>query len=255
MIYLHLSTGNIVPLDGVMKDSHSAISQITQFPLEDGSFVNDHTILKPKTLNISTGVMKSDNPSEMYSTMVALRDERVLMDIQTHLELYENFLLESVEPVRDAGVGDLIMISLKFQEVKFAKSKQIKIESRTLSSDDAKNKLVSSNKRGEVAHKESVTVDGKKNFELDLTDEPRQSVSVNKFDVDVGYNSLLSTWFVGVGEGGERRFNGIKATPNKNLVEFMGEDKSLVAVTKKEEINREDLKDSKVIYTPDTKDV
>jgi len=208
----------------------------------------------PKTLAVSTGVMKSDNPSEVYSTMVALRDERVLIDIQTHLELYENFLLESVEPVRDAGVGDLIMMSLKFQEVKFAKSKQMLIESRTLGSDEAKNKLSSTHKRGEVAHKESVTMEGKKSFELDLTDEPKQSVSVDEFDVDVGYNSLMSSWFVGVGEDGENKFNGIKATPNKNLVEFMGEDKSLVAVTKKEEIHREDLKDSKVIYTPDTKD-
>ena len=255
MIYLHLSTGEIISFDGVVKDSHSSTSEITQFPLEDGSFVNDHTILKPKTLNVSTGVMKSDNPSEVYTTMVALRDERVLLDIQTHLDLYENFLLESVETTREATVGDLIMMSLKFQEVKFAKSKQMLIESRTLSSSDAKDKLTSSNKRGEVSHKESLSVEGKKSFELDLSNEPKQSVSVDKFDVDAGYNSIMSSWFVGVGEDGESKFNGIKVTPNKNLVEFMGEDKSLVAVTKKEEINREDLKSSTVFYVPDTKDV
>ena len=253
MIYLHLATGTVVPFDGVIKDTHSASSTITQFPLEDGSFVNDHTILKPKTLSISTGVMSSNKPEDIYSTLIDIRDKRILMDIQTHLNLYENFLLESVEPVRDAGVGDLIMMSIKFQEVKFAKSKQMLIESRTLKSDDAKNKLTSTNKRGEVAHKESVAKNGKKSFELDLTDEPKQSVSVDDVDVDVGYNSLMSSWFVGVGEDGEKKFNGIKATPNKNLIEFMGEDKSLVAVTSKEDIGREDLKNSKVIYTPNTK--
>ena len=156
--------------------------------------------------------------------------------------------------MRDAGVGDLIMMSLKFQEVKFAKSKQMLIESSTLRDADAQDKLTSVHRRGEVNHREIDVPKGEKSFELNLTDEPKQSVSVADFDVDVGYNSILSSFFVGVGEDGEKKFNGIKATPNKNLVGFMGEKKSLVAVTKKEEIGREDLKDAQVIYTPNQKD-
>ena len=119
MIYLHLEDGEVIVFDGVLKDAHSATAQITEFPLEDGSFVNDHTILKPKTLKISIGEEEEDNPSEIYNTMINIRDKRVLMDIQTHLKLYENFLLESVEPVRDATVGDLVMFSINFKERKF----------------------------------------------------------------------------------------------------------------------------------------
>jgi len=251
MIYLHLSDGSIIDIDGTIKDTHDVRAEITNFPLEDGSFVNDHTILKPKIIKVNCGVMDGENPPDIYSEMTRLRDERVLMDIQTHLALHKNFLIESVSPTREVSVGDLIMFDLVFKEVHFAKSKQIKIPRSILKGDNAKDKLSSTTARGEIDHRE-IEFEGKKGLEVSTTADSKQSAVVDDYGVEFSHNSLLDKWFLGTKDKtGAREYSGIKVEPNKDLVGFMNKKQKLIVLNKGDNIARDDLQKSKVVYLPE----
>lgn len=159
MVFLY-ADGGVISIDGDLKGSHNAKATITDFPIESGGFVNDHTVLKPKTFSLSCGVMDKDTPTDMYSRLVELRDKRSLMDIQTSLDLYKSFMIDGIEAVEDAEVGDIVMFSLNFKEVIFAKSKQVKIERKQIKKGKSREKISSVVKRGEVDHKQ-VTIEKK----------------------------------------------------------------------------------------------
>lgn len=152
MVYLYAGNVVIMVLDGDVKQTHTANATITEFPLEDGSFANDHTILKPKIFTMSVGVMDEETPINTYVELLNVRDNRTLLDIQTHLALYTNYLIESIDAMEETDTGDVVMFNLTFKEVRFAKSKQAKIERKQLKG-DVKDKLQSKANRGTVDHK------------------------------------------------------------------------------------------------------
>jgi hypothetical protein len=152
MVYLYGGNNVVMVLDGDVKQTHTANATITEFPLEDGSFANDHTILKPKIFTMSVGVMDEETPFDTYVGLLNIRDNRTLLDIQTHLVLYTDYLIESIDAMEETSTGDVVMFNLTFKEVRFAKSKQVKIERKQLKG-DVKDKLQSKANRGTVDHK------------------------------------------------------------------------------------------------------
>jgi len=153
MVYM-FSNGVPMFVKGSLKENHNASSTITEFPLEDGSTISDHTIIKPKNLTIESGVMDEDTPSDTYSALLKAKDNRELLDVQTKLTLYSSMAIESIDAVEDATVGDIVLFTLKLKEVRFATSKQVSIPRSKLKDKKAKDKMQSKKSRGEVDHKQ-----------------------------------------------------------------------------------------------------
>lgn len=152
MVFIY-SPDTVLVLDGDVKQNHSVKATISEFPLEDGSFTNDHSILKPRVFTVGCAVVDQDNPSDVFDSLEKLRDDRQLLSIQTNLRLYESFMIEGIDTVEDTGSDDMVMFNLSFKEVKFSKSKQVKIERKKLKGPGAKDKLQSKTNRGTVDHK------------------------------------------------------------------------------------------------------
>ena len=152
MVYI-FSEESLLAVDGDLKQAHSIKATITEFPLEDGSFTSDHTILKPKTFNMSCTTAESESDIELFDALVKLRDQRSVLTLQAHLSLYENFMIEGIDTTEDSSTGELVMFNISFKEVKFSKSKQVKIERKKLKGPGAKDKLQSKTNRGTVDHK------------------------------------------------------------------------------------------------------
>ena len=108
MVYM-FSNGVPMFVKGALKESHNASSTITEFPLEDGSTISDHTIIKPKTLTVDSGVMDEDTLSDTYSSLLKAKDDRELLTVQTKLSMYSNMAIESIDAVEDATVGDIVL--------------------------------------------------------------------------------------------------------------------------------------------------
>ena len=153
MVYM-FSNGVPMFVKGALKENHNASSTITEFPLEDGSTISDHTIIKPKELTIDSGVMDEDTPADTYSSLLKAKDNRELLTIQTKLSIYTNMAIESIDAVEEAKVGDIVLFSLKLKEVRFAKSKQVAIPRSKLKTKKAKDKMQSKKARGQVDHKQ-----------------------------------------------------------------------------------------------------
>jgi len=156
MVYM-FSNGVPMFVKGSLKENHNASSTITEFPLEDGSSISDHTIIKPKLLSVESAVMDEDTPADTYANLLKSKDNRELLTVQTKLKLYLNMAIESIDAVEDATVGDIVLFSLKLKEVRFATSKQVPIARSKLKTKEAKDKMQSKKARGEVDHKQ-VTV-------------------------------------------------------------------------------------------------
>jgi len=61
--------------------------------------------------------------------------------------------IESIDATEDVSSGQIVLFNLAFKEVKFSKSKQVKIERKKLKGPGAKDKLQSKINRGVVDHR------------------------------------------------------------------------------------------------------
>ncbi len=61
---------NVLTIDATLEESHSSSVDITDFPIEDGSIISDHFILKPKELTIE-GII-TDTPINPLAQLTGL---------------------------------------------------------------------------------------------------------------------------------------------------------------------------------------
>ena len=128
-----------VEVDVRTVEAHAAENDITDMVLEDGSHVTDHVITRPDTVELTVGVSNYDGPESgslesvvpgfgvlgapaegeraktAWAALKALRNAREIISVQTHHELYDNMVIESLQaehrsPFR--GALDII-VSLK----------------------------------------------------------------------------------------------------------------------------------------------
>jgi outer membrane lipoprotein SlyB len=176
---------SVFVLDTQKSESFKGDAEVTDHPVENGSDITDHVILKSKMLQIegtvsatpltfgssiagagtavaasigsaiggilgSTGLgtvvggvggglvgksvagllgqQTSNRLSDIMDELVAARDSRSPVSIQTGLKLYENYILTSFEVKRDKPQGKIsVTLSLKELRVVSSRSEKIKI--------------------------------------------------------------------------------------------------------------------------------
>ena len=127
----NLSIGEI-ELDASLSESHQFDSEVTQYPVEDGSVITDHIQNRPDKLTINGFV--SNTPVRLFSSVAIdlvrtsgnsgrfdalerIHRERVLVDIVTPLKSYTDMAMESLTVPRNAAIGDTLEFSATFIKV------------------------------------------------------------------------------------------------------------------------------------------
>ncbi len=102
-----------VSIDCVISERPNSELQITEIPIESGARITDHAVLAPKklTLEIANG-----NVAESFRALVAFQESRVPFTIVTGLNVFNNMLIKSINPERDATFSRILRASIDLQE-------------------------------------------------------------------------------------------------------------------------------------------
>lgn len=119
--------------DAVVSRQHGFSAQVTEAPVEDGSTINDHIILAPRTLVLEALV--SDHPLENAAITAAqsaaevrsvsaaayleqLWATRTLLTVVTRLRRYTGMAIERMDFSESAEVGEALAVVMTLREVR-----------------------------------------------------------------------------------------------------------------------------------------
>lgn len=116
--------GNIF-IDATLSETHETSSTVTNFPIEDGSFISDYVINNPETLTIS--VLVTDTPLNIlsgfnrsitsYNELIRLQKNKELLTVVTGIKVYTNMIMTSISVPRDAQTGKSLTFNINFQKL------------------------------------------------------------------------------------------------------------------------------------------
>lgn len=118
----------VLELDALLTESTSLRSQITEYPVEDGSVISDHITHDAETLSIegvitSAGTLFniSKGKTKLVSAKETLRQlhvSRSLITVTTGIDMYEDFAIENCEISRSAEGGEKFDVSMTLKKIK-----------------------------------------------------------------------------------------------------------------------------------------
>lgn len=171
----------VLELDCSISETHTYNSEISAYPVEDGSVITDHIRNLPERLSISgfitnnpvVQVQSSDITGEetvgnfvnlAFEEIQKIRNNREPVDIVTGLKVYSNMALESLTIPRSASIGDTFRFDANFVEIKIVNTETVVIPNVT----------------EDVADTAASTADNGKQSTSEASDEQTESVSFLK---------------------------------------------------------------------------
>lgn len=117
-----------IELDALLNETTVMSSQITEYPVEDGTIVSDHITLDSERLTIE-GVISGAGSlfgikagkAELINAKETLRElhrTRELITIVTGVDLYEDFAIESCSIARNNECGEQYQVELTLRKIK-----------------------------------------------------------------------------------------------------------------------------------------
>lgn len=137
-----------IVIDATMTESHVLTSEVTQYPIEDGSVITDHVQLKPliyqmtgcisdtpigflvlgnigNILNTVQKLLGSGRAQESYYAIVDLWKSRLPFTVTTNLKRYENMIFTSFVVDDDVDTANEINFKATLQQVTITQSQTI----------------------------------------------------------------------------------------------------------------------------------
>lgn len=133
------------PIDVAIVEDHAMESEVTRYPVESGADVSDNIRNLPVVITIE-GVV-SDTPIgaialdesrrpdagapspsvDAYNRIIAIRDEKEPIEIETSLGKFESMVLTSLGITRDRTTGKALKFTAKFEQVIVKKNARITV--------------------------------------------------------------------------------------------------------------------------------
>jgi hypothetical protein len=139
----------VIVMDAALSEQHSFGAEVTEFPVEDGSNINDNVRPLPFSLRIdgflsdfplegiaklipsssiiprqTKGPKRSQNELEK---LIKLRDQGRPIKVTTGLKIYENMVVESIDVSRDKSTASGIKLSLSLRQIKIVRTQTAKL--------------------------------------------------------------------------------------------------------------------------------
>ncbi len=117
-------------VDAALTENHNLSADVTEFPVEDGSTISDHVIVKPRQYSC-TGVI-SNSPlaaiaalrnaatepaTEGRQILEAILETKKVITIQTTLRSYANMVMESLSFEESSTTGDALRFAASFRQI------------------------------------------------------------------------------------------------------------------------------------------
>ena len=133
-----------VLIDAYIQEGHRQTANVTQYPIENGSFIADHVIQRPTVLNIQGLVMRtpigtpSPSNTRIFSTFEVLTTLKGLglpITVVTGLKVYENMIITDFNINRTVGNGQSLPFRMTVQQIQIVQSQTAQIPASQLTGD------------------------------------------------------------------------------------------------------------------------
>lgn len=109
--------------DVVMEEQHHDELVITEFPVEDGAAITDHSYMRPAVLLMRCGFSDSSAGSvgyarDVYDELRTLQRSRRLFAVSTGKRLYRNMLMNALDLITDQHSENVLMVTVGFREIR-----------------------------------------------------------------------------------------------------------------------------------------
>lgn len=129
-------------VDAELSSDHEFVNEVTEHPVETGADVTDHST--PKAISVSVEGVVSDTPvgnlaakrlsdgagtpsDDALARLLALRESREPITIETSLRVYDNMMLEQLTTSRDASTGDALRFRATFKQLQLVTNRRTTI--------------------------------------------------------------------------------------------------------------------------------
>jgi hypothetical protein len=133
------------PIDLALTEEHSFDSEVTEYPVENGADISDN--IRNKPLEITLEGIVSDTPigaiaqdatrqagagtplpsRDAYTRIVAIRDARELVTIETSLGKFERMALTHIGVPRDRSTGKALKFTVTFRQVTLVTNERVTV--------------------------------------------------------------------------------------------------------------------------------
>lgn len=126
-------------LDAALSQGHAVAVEVTKFPVEDGSVISDHAILKPDTYRVDGLVSNTPvvDAEQMAGNERRAESARALLEvivrarepvtIDTGGKVLESMMLSALDFPRDAALGDATRFSLTAEQIQTVQAETVAI--------------------------------------------------------------------------------------------------------------------------------
>jgi hypothetical protein len=152
--FSNIPMGNIggLTIDATISDSISYNANVTQYPVEEGSFISDNITIQPYTVQIRglisdspiflPGITENSNfltlnnsrVKNAYEELLSLFVKKEPFTVVTGLDVYSDVFFTSFDISRDSNTGKALSFDAKFQQILFATPAAVKIPKSIVSS-------------------------------------------------------------------------------------------------------------------------
>ncbi|OOF52568.1 phage baseplate protein [Rodentibacter trehalosifermentans] len=184
------TTIGALELDALLTESTSLRSQITEYPVEDGTVISDHITKEAETLSLNgviTGAGTLFSPSfgkvELLVAKEALRElhnARELVTVVTGLDVYSDFAIESLDIERNADDGERLNISAELRKIKKV---QLRTEEMPPEKADGKTKGKAGQTKAKTGKAQTKSPSNGAGNKVNKAKEPMRSISSQKLGV------------------------------------------------------------------------
>ena len=104
-------------VDGFTDEKHKIGLQKGSVPVEDGTDVTDHAVVKPKTLNLSgvvTDELSPTRPQEAWAKLIEINNDVIPVTVHTFMGTYNDMLITNVEAIR---IGNSIKFEMFLESI------------------------------------------------------------------------------------------------------------------------------------------
>lgn len=129
-----------IVVDVTLNDDVSYKCGISQYAVEDGSFISDHITEQPYDLSLrglitdyplnsaESSPVGGNRVKNAYEELLALKKNKTPFNVVTGLDVYTNVFFTTFDIHRDADTGRALSFEAKFQKITFATPVKVKIQ-------------------------------------------------------------------------------------------------------------------------------
>lgn len=105
-----------VAIDVIISERITSELEIAEHPVESGAKISDHAWRKPYLIHLE-GINGEESAIAAYNALLALQESVEPFSVLTGFRLFNNMLIESLEPERDTIFGRVLNFRATLREV------------------------------------------------------------------------------------------------------------------------------------------